>query len=150
MNLEQIVNEYLASGTMMQLATCHGGKPWVCTVYFVADKHRNIYWISKPETRHSLEITKNKDVAATIPLRFHPGEPGVALQLEGQASEVGNTQEIAEKMRLYVEKFASGEEFYNGFIAGANEHYLFKLVPTRFVVVDSERLGKDNFSELIV
>jgi len=50
----------------MQLATALDNQPWVCSVWFAADKDLNIYWFSSTTRRHSGEVLKNKKVAAAI------------------------------------------------------------------------------------
>lgn len=142
MELEKLVAGYLSSAKMMQLATINGGEPWICTVYFVADESRNIYWISKPERRHSKEILQNSKVAVAIPVKFVPGEDVVGLQITGVAQEVSDAAEIQKALRLYADKFSRGEEFYSEFVAGKNPHKLYRVKPTSIVLFDEE-----NFDE---
>lgn len=85
----------------MQLATVRDGKPWICTVYFVADEDFNLYWMSARERQHSLEIVDDSKVAITV---VRDIERKQALQIVGKAYEVlGDDLEHAHE--LYQGKF---------------------------------------------
>ncbi len=103
MNKYELLNHFLTSNTLMQLATMRDGQPWVCNVYFVTDQHNTIYWTSARNRRHSKEISDNPIVAATI---VHDAKLKQAIQLTGTACEV--PLDDAERVdALYSEKFGS-------------------------------------------
>src|SRR3989344_7436294 len=88
---EKIIREYLTGGQtrMMQIATSASNQPWVCTVYYAVDKDLNIYWMSKPDCRHSKEIAKNSKVAATIVYdQQPPRDDHRGVSVEGNAEEL--------------------------------------------------------------
>ncbi len=136
MQLAELVKKYLNEVNMMQLATTSGDQPWICILYFAADDQQNLFWISTPVRRHSLEIAEHSKVAAAVPVKWSYGEPIVGLQIEGQALEVSDPSAIAEGIRYYVDKFKLGETFYQDFLAGKNKHKLYKLTSTRLRLFD--------------
>ncbi|MDQ3094326.1 MAG: pyridoxamine 5'-phosphate oxidase family protein [bacterium] len=101
MNIKELIKEYLDNNTLMQLATVHDGKPWICTVYFVADEFFNLYWMSTRERQHSVEITKDSRVAITI---VRDTERKQAIQTVGNAREVAY-DELEQVHELYQNKF---------------------------------------------
>lgn len=90
----------------MQLATVKDGKPWVCTVWFVADEQGNIYWESRKTRRHSQELSENPYVSAAIVKTYQRGrgEKVMGLQLEGKARIV-EPGEIEKAYSLYLAKY---------------------------------------------
>lgn len=54
-------NLYMALGTADA-----AGVPWVSPVYFTPHYHREFYWVSGPETRHSRNIAARPDVSIAI------------------------------------------------------------------------------------
>lgn len=120
---------------MLNIATVDGDQPWSCIVYYASDKNLNFYWISKPDTRHSKEIQKHAKVAGSIPIKFDDLTV-VGVQLEGDAVLVESSEEIATKVKLYSDKFNRGEEWYTNFIAGKNEHKLYRITPRQFAIFD--------------
>ncbi|MBI2414593.1 pyridoxamine 5'-phosphate oxidase family protein [candidate division WWE3 bacterium] len=66
--IKDLITKYLEEARLMQVATSINNQPWACSVYFVFDNDFNLYWISTPKRRHSLEIKENSKVAGTIVL----------------------------------------------------------------------------------
>jgi uncharacterized protein YhbP (UPF0306 family) len=148
--IEQLIRQRLNSGQMMQLATIADEQPWCCTVYYVADEALNIYWISKPERRHSKEIQSHQKAAAAIPIEHTYGEDVVGLSIEGVATLIENPEEISKAIRLYTNRYDRGEDFYNDFLAGKNSHKLYRLTPRLIVLFDEENFPDDPRKELFV
>ena len=85
MELAHIISSWLGDAKLMQLATASNNQPWVCTVGFVSDDNFNIFWFSRNSRRHSREIMKNGQVAATI-VNDIAGRQ--AIQLTGVAAKL--------------------------------------------------------------
>lgn len=127
--------EYLQSDApVMQIATVHDGKPWIASVYFVADDELNVYWLSWPERRHSGEIAKNTYVAATVAIKTD--RPVIGVQLEGVAEEVVDPEVVRDVIALYVAKYNEGKRFYDAFVAGTNRHHMYVLRPRAIQLFD--------------
>lgn len=149
MEIKKLIHKYLQEGRVISVATFSGDQPWSFNAYFAADENFNLYWISNPDTRHSKEIQNNSKVAATIPIRFADLNV-VGLQVEGNAEIVKNEDEINQAVRLYTDKFQRGEDWYKDFIAGKNEHKLYRIKPRLFVLFDRENFPENSRKEYTV
>lgn len=136
MDPQQLIDEYLPKQHMMQLATCINGQPWCCTVYFVHDDKRNLYWASLPARRHSREIEQNSKVAVAIPIKHAKGEKVVGIQVEGTAEMLQPSESNRLIIEAYACKFGRDAEWVDDFTAGKNQHQLYKLTPQNFVLFD--------------
>ncbi len=138
---EELIKKYLIAGKLMQVATVDGGKPWVCTVYFVSDELQNLYWLSFPERRHSKDITKSPHVAIAIAVKHD--QPVIGIQAEGTADEVDDEKTVEKIMEKYVAKYGAGKDFYKNFKAGKMKHRLYKFIPNTFVLFDEVHFKND-------
>lgn len=132
--LSKVVKSHLCKGRLVQLATLNGDQPWVCSVYFVSDDELNVYWLSLPTRRHSIEIEKNNKVATTMAIKID--QPIIGLGAEGVVDIVTDEQIVEKVMPKYIEKYDNGKDFFERFKAGANEHVMYRFKPTKFVLVD--------------
>ena len=146
-NLRKLITDYLEEAKFMQIATVSGEQPWSCTVYFICDKNLDLYWISKPDARHSKEIHKNNKIAASIPVKFSDLTV-VGIQVEGDADVIEVNYEIKRMIRLYTDRFDRGEKWYENFIAGNNEHKLYRIKPRLFVLFDRVNFPENPRQEL--
>jgi len=142
----ELVRHYLPQGRMMQVATVVDGQPWICTVYFVEDDDLNLYWLSLPTRRHSQEIARHNKIAVAVPIKF--GKPVIGIQAEGRAEAVADKELIARVMQRYVERYDSGKQFYDNFVAGRNQHVLFKFTPSKYVLFDEATFAVDTRKEI--
>lgn len=121
---------------MMQLATCVDGRPWCCTVYYVHDADRNLYWASLPTRRHSQEIAKNPSVAVAIPIQHAKAEKVVGIQIEGTAELLEPSEANRTIVEAYAARFGRDKQWIDDFTAGKNQHQLYKFTPKSFVLFD--------------
>lgn len=142
----ELIRQYLPKGRMMQIATVSGDQPWICTVYFVEDDDLNLYWLSLPTRRHSQEIAAHSKVAVAVPIKFD--KPVTGIQAEGVAEPVTDKQTIADIMRRYVDRYNSGQQFYDLFVAGQNQHVLYKFTPSKYVLFDEMTFPDDGRKEI--
>lgn len=142
----ELIRQYLPKGRMMQIATVSGDQPWICTVYFVEDDDLNLYWLSLPTRRHSQEIAAHSKVAVAVPIKFD--KPVTGIQAEGVAEPVTDKQTIADIMRRYVDRYNSGQQFYDLFVAGQNQHVLYKFTPSKYVLFDEVTFPDDGRKEI--
>jgi uncharacterized protein YhbP (UPF0306 family) len=141
-----LIRSYLPHGRMMQIATQEDGQPWICTVYFVEDDNLNLYWLSLPARRHSVEIAKSNKIAIAVPIKHD--KPVVGIQAEGSAEAVADKAVIADVMQRYVERYGAGQKFYDNFVAGQNQHVLFKFTPQTYVLFDEVNFPEDGRQEI--
>lgn len=132
----QLVSDYLAEQHMMQLATVNNGRPWCCSLYYVHDADKNLYWASFPTRRHSQEIENNPSVAVAIPIKHQKGQKVVGIQMEGHAKKLAPTPANRSIVEAYAHKFGRTEEWVNSFTAGENQHQLYRFTPASIVLFD--------------
>lgn len=142
----ELIRQYLPKGRMMQIATVSGDQPWICTVYFVEDDDLNLYWLSLPTRRHSQEIATHNKVAIAVPIKFD--KPVTGIQAQGTAAPVTDERVIADVMRRYVDRYNSGQQFYDLFVAGQNQHVLYKFTPSKYVLFDEVTFPDDGRKEI--
>lgn len=147
MDLRKLIQEYLASAQVMQVATVHDNKPWIATVYYVADADLNLYWISKGMRRHSRELEENSKVAGSVVVNHVYGEKVRGLQVEGVAEQLkGNDAE--QGINVYKSRFWIVEEREKA-LAGENEPaFVYRLKPERYVLIDEVNLPDNPRQEL--
>lgn len=140
---KDLVKRYLAEGFMLQLATADANRPWASIVYFVADEKLNLYWVSKPDARHSKELSQNPFVAGSIPLDASPDKPNVGIQLEGEAYLVNDESELKTALDLYIDRFTTGKDYAQRILSGYDEHKMYRLNPKNIILIDEHHF-KDN------
>lgn len=145
---KQLIIQYLSDGKLIQLATCNNNIPWICNVYYVIDDKQNIYWLSYPNRRHSLDINVNKNVALTLAVK--QDIPVIGVQSQGVATEVKSPAVVAKIMYLYIKKYGVGKNFYKNFTLKKNKHTLYCFTPSKFVLFDEQNFGSDNAQEVII
>ncbi len=141
MSPQEYLSEFLVRKKAMQIASVSANQPWICTVFFVADEAKNLYWLSLPSRRHSLEIAANNKVAVAIAVKTD--WPIIGIQSGGKASVVTERAEVKRIMKLYVAKYNQGKDFYDNFVKGTNQHLLYKFQTDQFVLFDEEHFSDD-------
>lgn len=130
-----VIIKYLDEARIMQVATSVNNQPWVATVYFAVDNLHNIFWVSRPDRRHSQELVANPQVAGAIALPHTPGEKVRGVQFSGVASEVTDADEIRHHFLAYSERFGQ-PELADAIISGQNPVRLYQIKPELFVLFD--------------
>jgi len=134
MKAAELADKYLAEKHAMQLATVADGQPWICTVYFVADGERNLYWASLPNRRHSQEIGSNPKVAAAIKVKGVKGEPVIGIQVEGLAERLEAPDKAI--VQAYAKKFGRDAQWIKDMLQGSTQHRMYKLAPSAVYLFD--------------
>ena len=96
--------EFLDSIGTLTLATSDGDAPWAATVFFAADKHFNLYFVSDHRTQHGRDMTANSRVAATVNPDVDNWNDVAGLQIRGTVSIVEGV-ERAKALAVYFKKF---------------------------------------------
>lgn len=136
MILKQLIEDYLGQATLMQIATVRDNRPWACSVYFATDTNMNLYWLSKPDRRHSQELSANQNVAGTIVLPHTPGDKVRGIQFEGAAEELKETTELTRAMMIYAKRFGMPAERMNAIISHTDGHACYRVTPSLYVLFD--------------
>lgn len=120
----------------MALATVSSGTPWVANVFFAYDKHCNLFFFSREDTRHSRHIAKNPKVAVGI--HQFSGKPFLVngLQLKGKARRV-KKEEYTQSFAIYLKRYPWAAQFLK-------DHILYKIKPTEIHYIDQKLFGHFN------
>ncbi len=134
MDPKELIKQHLEQGKVMQIATAKDGRPWICTVYFVADKAMNLYWLSLPTRRHSMEIMEDRYAAITVAVKLD--KPVIGVQAEGTVQVVTHAGTVQGIMEKYVAKYDYGHDFYDNFVQDKGQHRMYCFAPERFSLFD--------------
>ena len=89
-DIEALVLEHIQKTIHMSLGTSTNNVPWVCETHFAYDQNLNLYFRSKPTTRHSIEIAANAVVAGNIVKQHQLSDSVVGVYFEGTAEMLQN------------------------------------------------------------
>lgn len=136
----------------MALAT-YSDNPWICSVYYVVDDTLQIYFITKPSSKHCQNIAKNPFVACAIAASDQKvTEKKAGVQLEGKASLVTDEKEVVKALALWnkinpgFEKIINRDNIKNGTI----QSKVYKVVPTRVKFFNESLYGPEGYREFIL
>lgn len=142
---QEIICENVPKVNILQLATCINNKPWSCNLHYVTDEDMNIYWLSTPERRHSKELEINPRASATILVHENTKAQDfvIGITVEGQVSKVDRSK-YKTILTKYGKKHAINKtsvnllKFLALVVSGKDQHVLYKLKPTQFVLFDTK------------
>lgn len=137
MDLRLLVKEYLKNIQQMQIATSNADQSWISTVYFAYDENFDLFWLSRPERRHSIEIEKNPKVSGAIVKQHIYGEKVRGIQFQGIASRLSGTD--AERgMEVYNGRYSTPRERVKNILSGENgeKHVVYKIKLSLLVLFD--------------
>lgn len=111
-DISDIVRGFLETQAAMSLATINQhGNPESAPLFYVSDERFNLYWLSSPTSRHSINLTARKQVSAGIYPSVWDWSDIVGLQVEGEAEIIGDDRIREQIMMLYMRKFKLPEDF---------------------------------------
>lgn len=106
MENRETVRAFLETQSTLALATVdEAGNPQAAPLFYVSDDDLNLYWLSSPTSRHSLNLAANKQVAATIYPAVWEWTEIRGLQIEGEAGIVRNNAHREAILTRYRHKF---------------------------------------------
>ncbi|MDE1868813.1 MAG: pyridoxamine 5'-phosphate oxidase family protein [Candidatus Micrarchaeota archaeon] len=146
----ELILEYLDSAKLMQICTSADNRPWVANVWFGHDNDLNLYFISRNDRRHSIEIKKNPNVAGSIvkPPFEGLGQRVRGITFEGTAEEVPNNK-LGEAYIWYknrypqVEKQATLGDILGNFTMAR----IYKVRPSLYVLFDEVNFPEEPRQE---
>jgi len=134
-NVEQAIRDYLPQIIHMSLGTSRDNKPWVCEVHFAFDQELNLYFRSRTNSRHCLEIKDNPNVAGNIVTQHHGEEKPRGVYFEG-ICEMAEGTDAVNAINEYNKRFGVDEEN----VAAKNtddNHRFYKIVVSKYFVFDT-------------
>lgn len=136
--VEELVRKYLPTQNVMQLATVRGDQPWSCNVHFYSDDNLNLYWISEPGRRHSLEIKDNPNVSVAVKIHENTASEDyvIGIALQGTAELMGEFD--GNVAAAYRDKLGKNETFVDDMKNDRKPYKFYKLTPTMFVMFNTK------------
>lgn len=129
---------YLRAHHVVTLAT-HGHQgPWAAAVFYVNDGF-DLYFLSAPKSRHSLNVAAQPRIAATIQEDYADWPRIKGVQLEGIAAELSG-DEAKRARKLYGKKYplvGKPVQAPAAIVAALAKVRWYKLVPERLYFVDN-------------
>ncbi|MBN1342298.1 MAG: pyridoxamine 5'-phosphate oxidase family protein [Phycisphaerae bacterium] len=142
------VREFLDRHDTMTLATVGpSGEARAAAVFYAVDDELNLYFLSSPDSRHSLDLQRDPRVAATIQADGQDWREICGLQIEGTAHLVAGASETVRAARLFARRF----DFLQGLLDDGvgevpvalrgplAESRFHVLRPARFRLIDNAR-----------
>lgn len=93
------------------------GQPWVSPVYFAVEKHREFYWMSSPDVRHSRNIFVRPRISIVVFDSRVPVGMGQAVYMSAVAEELAGAD------------LDRGLQIYNGRFRNPAEHGVRAIAP---------------------
>jgi uncharacterized protein YhbP (UPF0306 family) len=136
--------QFLDEVSTLTLATSSDKQPWAATVFFAADKHFNLYFVSDHRTQHGRDMAGNEQVAATINPDCDNWHDVAGLQIRGAVSIVDGL-ERAKALAVYFKKFPQIDSLFQK-PEGEHEETIvtrlkaanfYKITPAMIRVIDN-------------
>lgn len=147
MDVEKLIREYLPGVIHLSLATSADDKPWVCEVHYAYDDDLNLYFLSKPNRRHSQEIAKNPYVAGNIVKQHSLEESPRGVYFEGTAELLDNIDENSDAYKVYDKRFGISAKILDELINQPEGHKVYKINPSSFVLFDTVNFPENSRQE---
>lgn len=139
--IKELIQEIYKDGFLLSLGVSDEGGSWVADLTYVFDGELNLYWISYPDTRHSVAIEKDSRVAGTITADSDPDDER-ALQISGTAELVSSEHDMFKFEKQLKEKRGSEAPEKIGEILKGRVWY--KLIPKRICLHHTKEYGYDR------
>jgi nitroimidazol reductase NimA-like FMN-containing flavoprotein (pyridoxamine 5'-phosphate oxidase superfamily) len=92
MTPQQTARRIIADNNYLTLATADAnGRPWATPVYYTQDGGADLYWVSRPDSRHSRNIAGRTEVGIVIYDSQVPIGAAEAVYLTADAERVDDT-----------------------------------------------------------
>lgn len=132
-NVEEAVRAHIQKTIHMSLGTSANNIPWVCEVHFAYDQQLNLYFRSKPSTRHSQEIASNPLVAGNIVKQHELSDAVVGVYFEGSAEMLQNVTEESDAYKSMSAKSIAGPDTLEE-AKDSEGHQFYKITVTKWYV----------------
>jgi hypothetical protein len=111
-NLRSEIRAFLAAHSTLTLATVSAdGQPMAASLFFAEDDDLNLYWVSSPKSRHSLNLSPNPRAAVTVHNATWTWTEIAGVQMEGGVRPLPLRAEAEKAWEVYRAKFAFADEF---------------------------------------
>ena len=143
---EEIAERILVSNIYMTLATADGsGVPWASPVYYAPSADRTeLYWVSRPVTRHSRNLAVRPELAIVIFDSTAPVYTGQAVYNEAVCGIVPE-EELERGMSVFAERSREdGEEWTVADVVAPAELRLYRAAVRERWILDPDPDAGDH------
>jgi nitroimidazol reductase NimA-like FMN-containing flavoprotein (pyridoxamine 5'-phosphate oxidase superfamily) len=138
--VRELVEEVLSDTLLLSLGTVDDGGVWVADVIVVHDEELRLYWLSRPDVRHSRAIEEHPQVAGTVTVCEESGRER-AVQLAGVAEGIERFPSAV--WERYWEKRGKERRTWEEYVEErAKRGYV--LEPTKIELIHEERFGREK------
>ena len=144
MKTKEKISDFLSAESTLTLATLNGAAAvHACDLFFVHDDELSLYFISGPETSHTLNVAEQGKVAVTVHRSTWEWIDIVGIQIHGIVETVPS-ESVSLIWELYRSKFKFADEFKKEIARSI----WFRIVPGWIRLIDnSVRFGyREEFS----
>lgn len=149
---KKIILDFLAQHKLMYVAT-QGEHPWIAPVFYTYDDELNLYFLSSPETLHSKQIAKNKEVAVAIAnSQQQLTEDKKGIQMYGHVKQISDMHKMKHSLDLwkkslgYIGTEISYENMLNKVIKGR----MFQITPKKIKFFNQELYDVEDGKEPVL
>jgi len=149
--LNGIVSDILTANTLMSVATIKDGKSYINTAYFCFNDKLDVFFLSSPDSQHSLNVGENDSVALSVydsHQEWDQNKKGAQLFA---TCELAHGLTILEGGKLYMQRFSGLKKWIAHIDDLAKNVIHSKLYIMRvheIKVFDQALLGEDVFLTL--
>lgn len=150
MQLEELIKSYLPTKNVMQLATCANNQPYAVNLHYYSDENFNIYWSSKKDRRHSIELDGNNKACAVIKIHENTDSEDwvIGLTIEGTV-EIAHLPS-AEVASSFKAKLKRSDEGMAELVSGQGASVMYKLKPVKITIYDNKTFPDEPKRELVL
>jgi len=145
--IETIIRNYIQDIIHMSIATCADNKPWISEVHYSYDDDLNLYFISRPSRRHSLEAASNAQIAGNIIKQHKAGEEVRGVYFEGVIEMLDDVKESDVSFQTYNKRLGLDAGMLNE-QAEENGHRWYKITVDKFYLFDELEMSPAGKHEL--
>lgn len=130
---------YLKTQILMSLATSDGkGNLWSATVFVLADKDLNFYFLSNPQTTHCQNIAINPNVSFTVAdSRQNHSSDKIGLQVAGKCTKVTGIKNLALLVKMWNSVDSKAKKKTLNDVSQVAGGRFYKITPKRIKFLNS-------------
>lgn len=153
MSIRDIAVQMIKGSDYLSLATVDGDSPWVAPLFFACDENFNLYFVSRKDTRHSLDIYKNPKVSFCIFNSEDKDFTAQGLQASGLCIEASVRESLIALRHLYHKKHPEIKDMMNikvdlKSVTGMMNDRVYKIIPEHIFVLDPKNPDMDRRIEV--
>lgn len=139
-DLAAVARSIIDSNMYMVLGTADGaGRPWVSPVYYATAGHREFFWVSSPEARHSRDVATRPEVRIVIFDSRAAIGTGQGVYMAATAEELTG-DELDRGIGIFSRMSQShgGHAWARGDVTGSQPYRLYRATASEHSVLDPD------------